>query len=102
RDHQDHQTPGEIHTESERLRDTFDSCFQPIDHGIEHIAVHLRRQTIFLTNSVEGSWLRGFRTPTRLPGPTTDVYGSDRSRSRVSATASHRGADTARPLRAPL
>ena len=47
RDHQDHKTPDEIHAKSERLRDTFDSYVQPIDHGIEHIAIHPRRQTIF-------------------------------------------------------
>ena len=52
RDHQGHKTPGEIHTKSEGLRDTFDSYFQPIDHGFEHIAIHPRRQTIFLTGFV--------------------------------------------------
>jgi hypothetical protein len=52
RDHQDHKTPDEIHAKSERLRDTFDSYVQPIDHGIEHIAIHPRRQTIFLTGFV--------------------------------------------------
>jgi hypothetical protein len=34
RHQQDHKTPGEIHTKSERLRDTFDSCFKRIDHGV--------------------------------------------------------------------
>ena len=52
RDHQDHKTLGEIHTKSERLRDTFDSYVQSIDHGFEHIAIHPRRQTIFLTTFV--------------------------------------------------
>ena len=52
RHHQDHKTPGEIYTKSERLRDTFDSYVQPIDHGFEHIAIHPRRQTIFLTGFV--------------------------------------------------
>src|SRR5216683_2945046 len=55
RDRQDHKTPGEIHTKSERLRNTFDSHVQPIDHGFEHIAIHPRRQTIFLTGPVEAA-----------------------------------------------
>ena len=55
RDHQDHKAPGEIHTKSERVRNTFDSHVQPIDHGFEHIVIQPRRQTIFLTGSVEAA-----------------------------------------------